>query len=185
MKQAQPPRGSKPGNKKKALSAPQKQKLIIIIAVLAGLAALAAVFQWTNLAGVVSWVFVSPADVLEGSLPISGGLDEVTSIPAGEVRYRLNQNVTFEDAYSTGDIMLENPAAGTYDLRFEIYLVEPHKLLYRSELLKPGQYVLNDKLNKGFLKAGEYSCVFAVKAFDADGKTVGEYGGYLTLTVKN
>jgi len=45
--------------------------------------------------------------------------------------------------------------------------------------------VLNDKLNKGFLKAGEYSCVYAVKAFDDKGNTVGEYGGYLTLTVKN
>lgn len=185
MKQVQPRRGSKPGEKKKALSARQKKKWIILIAVVAGLAAVAAVFQWTDLAGVISWVFVSPADVLEGSLPISDGLDDVTSIPAGEVRYRLNQNVTFEDSYSAGDIMLENPAAGTYDLRFEIYLVEPHKLLYRSELLKPGQYVLNDKLNKGFLKTGEYECVYAVKAFDSEGRTVFEDGGYLTITVKN
>lgn len=185
MKQAQPRRGNKPGEKKKALCARQKRPLFLIIAVAAGLVAVAAVFKWTDLAGVISWVFVSPAEVLEGSLPISDGLDDVTSIPAGEVRYRLNQNVTFENAYSAGDIMLENPAAGSYDLRFEIYLVEPHKLLYRSRLLKPGQYVLNDKLNKGFLKAGEYSCVYAVKAFDDKGNTVGEYGGYLTLTVKN
>jgi len=185
MKQAQPPRGSKAGKKSKTFTALQKRKLLILIAAVAGIAVIAAVFKWTNLAGVISWVFVSSADVREGSLPISDGLDEVTSIPAGEVRYRINQNVTFENAYSAGDIMLENPAAGTYDLRFEIYLVEPHKLLYRSELLQPGQYVLNDKLNKGFLKAGEYNCAFAVKAFDADGSTVGEYGGYLTLTVKN
>jgi len=106
MKQAQPRRGNKPGEKKKALSARQKRPLFLIIAVAAGLVAVAAVFKWTDLAGVISWVFVSPAEVLEGSLPISDGLDDVTSIPAGEVRYRLNQNVTFENAYSAGDIML-------------------------------------------------------------------------------
>ena len=102
--------------------------------------------------------------------------NQITSIPEGEIRYRLNTDVVFDNLYCRGSIMLENPEVSQYDLEFAFYLpknqVDP---IYHSPRLSPGECLLNDKLTDRLnLKRGNFTCICVVSAYDASGKFCGE-----------
>lgn len=111
--------------------------------------------------------------------------NQITTIPEGEIRYRLNTDVIFDNLYCRGSIMLENPKASEYDLEFAFYLpknqVDP---FYQSPRLAPGECLLNDKLtNRINLKRGEYTCICVVSAYDAAGNFCGENRCTVELTI--
>ncbi len=108
--------------------------------------------------------------------------NQVTEIPEGEIRYRLNTNVSFDNLHCRGSIMLENPAVSQYHLEFKFYLPKNQQTpIYSSPRLAPGECILNDKLtNKMSLKRGSYTCICRVEAYDENG----EYQGQNTCTVK-
>ena len=109
---------------------------------------------------------------------------DLTDIPDGEIRFRINNNITFEDGYSKGDVMLENPKACKYSLKFNFYLVSTSELIYTSDLLEPGQCITSDKLGV-YLKKGKYECAYSAEAYE-NGKTlIGSNSGYITINVKN
>ncbi len=108
--------------------------------------------------------------------------NQVESIPDGEIRYRLNTNVVFENLYSQGSIMLENPKVSEYYLEFSFYLPKDQNTpFYQSPRLAPGECLLNDKLTDRLsLKRGRYSCICVVRAYDE----AGEYQGKNTCSVR-
>lgn len=108
--------------------------------------------------------------------------NQVESIPEGEIRYRLNTNVVFENLYCRGSIMLENPKASQYHLEFAFYLPKDQNTpFYESPRLAPGECILNDKLTDRLsLKKGRYSCICVVRAYDENG----EYQGKNTCSVR-
>lgn len=128
-------------------------------------------------------VFSPGGRVKNGILSSSEGLEDTENIPEGEVRYRLNTEVSFTKNYKKGDIMLENPANCKYDLRFTFYIESSKKLIYTSPLIKPGQYLLRDRLDKR-LAPGEYKCVYTARAYDENGVNMGDTGGYLTVYIE-
>ncbi len=110
---------------------------------------------------------------------------QITEIPEGEIRYRLNTDIIFDNLYCRGSIMLENPKVSEYDLEFSFYLpknqVDP---FYQSPRLAPGECLLNDKLtNRINLKKGHYTCICVVKAYNEDGIYCGENKCTVELTI--
>lgn len=144
---------------------------------------LAVILVQVGVFSMVGGMFVPRGEVKVGSIPITDGLNDVKNIPKGEVKYRLNKTVTFEDGYKQGDIMLEDPKACEFDMQFSFYTMDS-KLIYTSPTLKPGEYIFKDKL-KTKLKKGKYDCVYKVQAYNSNGVLAGETGGYLTITVNN
>ncbi len=108
--------------------------------------------------------------------------NQVTSIPDGEIRYRLNTSISFENLYSRGSIMLENPAVSQYYLEFSFYLPKDQSNpFYQSPRLAPGECLYNDKLtDRVNLKRGSYTCLCVVRAYNE----AGEYQGKNTCTVE-
>ena len=185
MSKATKKQSSKPENKSKRIVDLISQNKITIISVTACIALilLAVLLAKVGFFNMVGGLFVPRGEVKIGTIPISDGLADVENIPAGEIRFRINKTVTFSDGYSQGDIMLENPKASEFDMDFTFYAMDSTPI-YTSPTLKPGEYILKDKLKKK-LKKGEYECGYKVVAYNADGVRAGETGGSLSITVEN
>lgn len=102
--------------------------------------------------------------------------NQITSVPEGEILYRLNTDVYFDNLYCRGSIMLENPKVSPYDLEFAFYLPKNQQdPFYQSPRLAPGECLLNDKLtDRTNLKKGKYTCICVVRAYDEEGNFCGE-----------
>ena len=98
---------------------------------------------------------------------------QITEVPEGQLRFRLNHDAVFKNAYAKGSLMFENPASSSYVLEFSLYRVNDRKTaIYVSPKLQPGECIINDKLDKP-QKKGNYPCVCIVRAYDADDHYVG------------
>ncbi len=102
--------------------------------------------------------------------------NQITSIPEGEIRYRLNTDVYFDNLYGRGSIMLENPKVSEFDLEFAFYLPkDQNNPVYQSPRLSPGECLIHDKLTDQMsLKKGKYTCICVVRAYDEEGNFCGE-----------
>ncbi|NLP49030.1 MAG: hypothetical protein GX345_08860 [Clostridiales bacterium] len=162
-----------------------KKLLNLLIALVLCLALMLSGFALAKLGffDMVQGVFTARGKVSTGSLPISEGYDDVKNVPKGEVRYRINKNIVFESRYGSGDIMLENPESCEFNLVFSFYTKSDSKQIYKSPMIKPGEYIYRDKLQK-WLKQGEYECTYKVVAYTADKVRVGETGGFLHISVE-
>ena len=132
------------------------------------------------------WLFTPSGKAQSGVLDDVGGTEHISRVPEGEIRYLINNNVLVEASGRKGNFMFENPEACKYDIQFIIYEIvgdgEKENVLYTSPVIKPGEYLFGDKLDKR-VKKGKYNCIYIVRAFD-DGEYVGERTGDLTLTVQ-
>lgn len=128
--------------------------------------------------------FTSGGEVVDGTLDIEG-LSNLKDIPKGEIRYFLNKQATFSDGYAKGSILLLNPEQCDYALQFYFYLADGSGAapIYKSDLIKPGQYLNGDKL-ACYLRAGTYDCTYTVRAFDMKtNEEVGTLNGLLTINI--
>ena len=108
---------------------------------------------------------------------------EISSIPDGEIRFRLNTEIVFDNSYSQGTIMLENPAVSPYDLEFSFYLPgNSETACYISPRLSPGECLVNDKLTQHVSK-GYYNCTCIVRAYDENGEYCGSNSAAVSLTI--
>lgn len=159
------------------------KKLLILSAAAAVICA--AVILIEMLTPGILWV-VTPSGRVE-----SGLLDEVSedthvdTVPQGEIRYLINNNVVFKYSGGKGSLMFENPQGCEYDLVFTVYEIvgdgREENVIYTSPVLKPGESLCGDKLSKK-LKPGTYNCMYSAQAFSG-GKYAGERTGDMTLTV--
>lgn len=128
------------------------------------------------------WLFTPQAKAKDGVLP---GADQIESVPEGEIRFQLNDNVIFENDYKKGSFMFANPESCEYSLEFAVYEIigdgETENLIYSSPRLQPGQYISEDKLPKKTEK-GKYNCIYYARAYK-DGEYCGERHGKMTVTV--
>ena len=99
--------------------------------------------------------------------------NQITEIPKGELRFRLNDEVVFKNSYGKGTLMFENPESSQYDLEFSLYRPDNRSTpVYVSPKLRPGECLVNDKLDDP-MKKGHYTCICVIRAYDDTGKYVG------------
>lgn len=122
--------------------------------------------------------FIPRGEVIVGTISEEGQIKELGD---KEIVYRINSDVVFDNVFSKGTIMLENPAVSKYNLQFSFYLPKNTKdPIYESPTLKPGECILSDKLTDTLpVKKGDYTCMCVVRAYDDAGK----YYGRNTCTV--
>lgn len=129
--------------------------------------------------------FEGKGAVQNGVLEIDG-VDPIEDVPEGEVRYYINKKVTFPNGYERGDVVLQNPAACGYILQFRFYLADGRSSvpIYTSPMLRPGQYLDGDKLDR-YVAGGKYDCTYTVTAFDLQDETVesGSLSGFLKIEI--
>ncbi len=104
----------------------------------------------------------------------------IMNVPEGEIRYLINKRIVFEDKYSLGSVMLENPETCLYDIKFVIYR-DNGEMIYTSPMIKPGECLEKDKLTE-VLASGEYNCSYSAQAY-LDGELQGEVTGVVTVIV--
>lgn len=151
---------------------------IVAVVLLSVTALLLSLIAITGKAPAIKLSLSKGGEVCDGVLP---GIEEhITSVPEGEIRYLINKRMVFEDSYSLGAVMLENPESCEYDLKFSVYN-SAGELIYASPMLKPGQYIEKDKL-AAVVKAGEYACSYSAQAYK-DEKAVGQVTGIVTVVV--
>lgn len=133
----------------------------------------------------IVWFFTPKARAKKGVIESVEGIEHISDVPEGEIKFLINNNITLKNDSSKGDFMFENPSACGYALKFFVYEIVgddgEENLIYTSSEIKPGEYVYKDKLDKK-LPAGEYACVYFARAY-ADGEYVGERSGDMTVIV--
>lgn len=160
------------------------KRMKIKIGIVVSVSVLAIVLSVLAITQVVPQTLLSLADggtVCDGVLPDVDNSLHITDVPEGEIRYLINKKMVFDDPYSMGDVMLENPESCDYDLQFVIYNVHG-EMLYTSPMIKPGQYLEKDKLST-VVRAGEYKCSYSAQAYK-NGELQGEVNGVVTISVK-
>lgn len=150
--------------------------LVIAIAVAVTLTALALTGEMND----IRLAVVRHGDVINSTLPSVSESERITDIPHGEIRFLINKNITFNNPFSLGNVMIENPEISKYDLEIIIYSSDAEEL-YRSPVLKPGQSIVSDKLST-YVKSGNYNCNYAAKAY-SDGSYIGETSGSVRLSI--
>lgn len=157
----------------------KKSNIRIIVAVILSAAAVTAILlAATGKLSAIRLSFVKGGQVCDGVIPSVA--EHIDSVPEGEIRYLINKRMMFENAYSQGTVMLENPESCGYDLKFSVYNPQG-ELIYVSPMLKPGQYIEKDKL-AAVVKAGEYTCSYSAQAYLAE-EIIGQVTGIVTVTV--
>ncbi len=123
--------------------------------------------------------------VEDGMLEIEG-VSPIEDVPEGEVRYYINKQVVFPNGYAQGDIVLQNPSACGYVLKFRFYLADgsSNEPVYASPKLRPGQYLNGDKLTR-YLPGGRYDCTYTVTAYELENESTecGTISGFLNIEV--
>lgn len=152
-----------------------------IIAVVSVVAILLSVIALTQALPGIRLSLAQGGQVSDGVLPSVDESLHITEVPEGEIRYLINKKIVFENPYSLGDVMLENPESCEYDLQFIIYNAQG-EMLYTSPMIKPGQCLEKDKLS-AVVREGEYKCSYSAQAYK-DNVLQGEVNGVVTISVK-
>ena len=160
--------------------AKNKSKKSILMAVFAVIAFVLCVVALTGSAPRIRLSLVGGGKVSNGILTGVEADAHITSVPEGEIRYLINKRIMFENSYSLGNVMLENPESCQYDIKFVIYK-DDGEMIYTSPMIKPGQCLEKDKLST-VVKAGEYNCSYTAQAYQ-NGDLKGEVTGVVTVTV--
>lgn len=160
--------------------AKNKSKKSILMAVFAVIAFVLCVVALTGSASRIRLSLVGGGKVSNGILTGVEADAHITSVPEGEIRYLINKRIMFENSYSLGNVMLENPESCQYDIKFVIYK-DDGEMIYTSPMIKPGQCLEKDKLST-VVKAGEYNCSYSAQAYQ-NGDLKGEVTGVVTVTV--
>ena len=160
--------------------AKNKSKKSILMAVFAVIAFVLCVVALTGIAPRIRLSLAGGGKVSNGILTGVETDAHITSVPEGEIRYLINKRIMFENSYSLGSVMLENPESCQYDIKFVIYK-DDGEMIYTSPMIKPGQCLEKDKLST-VVKAGEYNCSYSAQAYQ-NGDLKGEVTGVVTVTV--
>lgn len=160
--------------------AKNKSKKSILMAVFAVIAFVLCVVALTGSAPRIRLSLAGGGKVSNGILAGVEADAHITNVPDGEIRYLINKRIMFENSYSLGNVMLENPESCQYDIKFVIYK-DDGEMIYTSPMIKPGQCLEKDKLST-VVKAGEYNCSYSAQAYQ-NGDLKGEVTGVVTVTV--
>ena len=160
--------------------AKNKSKKSILMAVFAVIAFVLCVVALTGSAPRIRLSLAGGGKVSNGILTGVEADAHITSVPEGEIRYLINKRIMFENSYSLGNVMLENPESCQYDIKFVIYK-DDGEMIYTSPMIKPGQCLEKDKLST-VVKAGEYNCSYSAQGYQ-NGDLKGEVTGVVTVTV--
>lgn len=160
--------------------AKNKSKKSILIVVIAVTAVVMCIVALTGNAPRIRLALAGGGKVSNGILTGVESDAHITSVPEGEIRYLINKRIMFENSYSLGSVMLENPESCQYDIKFVIYK-DDGEMIYTSPMIKPGQCLEKDKLS-AVVKAGEYNCSYSAQAYQ-NGELKGEVTGVVTVTV--
>ena len=99
--------------------------------------------------------------------------------------FEVNSRPIFENGKSEGNLRIYNPPYNKYVIDVEIKLDSNNKTIFKSDKIKPNQYIENAKLNKN-LKKGEYEVTATINAYDSDGETlIGVSAAKLIITIEN
>ena len=98
--------------------AKNKSKKSILMSVIAVIAFVLCVVALTGSAPRIRLSLAGGGKVSNGILTGVEADAHITSVPEGEIRYLINKRIMFENSYSLGSVMLENPESCQYDIKF-------------------------------------------------------------------
>lgn len=170
---------------------PSKRIIIITAMLMVCVVAVMTSGLWSNTTA-ANWakgLFVEGGKVVDGTLDLEG-VEAIKDVPKGEVRFYINKNIVFKNAYSQGSIIIQNPEQCEFVLQFKFYTVDEFgkgTLVYTSDKIKPGQYIEGDKLDARLFE-GTYDGTYTVLAYlpnTPGGEPIGSTSGYLKIIVEN
>ena len=161
----------------------KKSKIILISSLLALIAA-AVILAQVFTPGIL-WILTPKAKPQTGVLESVDPSEHITQLEPEEIKYLINNSVTFESDEKKGNFMFENPEVSEYTVKFFVYEKigdgETENLIYESDFINPGQYISGDKLLRK-LKKGTHECSCIARAYK-DGEFQGEQSSDITVAV--
>ena len=99
--------------------------------------------------------------------------------------FEVNSRPVIENGKSEGNLRIYNPAYNNYLIDVEIKLDSNNKTIFKSDKLKPNQYIEKAKLSRN-LKKGEYEATATISAYDpTTEELLGVSAAKLIISVEN
>lgn len=134
------------------------------------------------LLGLVIFLLFKKSDVLPGSLSNDAviGMLPGTSreellaemqkeVDSSQFKFEINSDVTLKD--NIMNLELENPPSNFFNMKVEIKLIDTNNTIYKSDLIKPNQYIKDAKVKKNIAK-GKYDAMAYLTAYNPKTKQV-------------
>ena len=148
------------------------RRLLPLVLIVIALAAGGGIYWWVNrpvMDETTRYWFdrAAQSGSLEGKSPedIQGILD--TIVEEGMFNVSVNARVVFENSQAPGSLGLENISANRYYCRVSLIRDDNGETIYKSDGLKPGQYIDEVTLSKD-LPRGTYPCTARIIATDPE-----------------
>lgn len=101
------------------------------------------------------------------------------------IAFSINTTPVFLSGTQEGNLLIENPGNNAKLLKVSIKLNGTDEEIYTSNLIKPGSYIENAKLDK-ILEKGTYEATAYFSAYTEDtGEYIGETGAGILLVIQN
>lgn len=82
---------------------------------------------------------------------------------ASNFSIEMNAKMVFQNGREAGTMYIANPESNSLNMIVDIYLDDTNELIYKSGVLKPGDYIEKDSL-RVFLEEGVYSATASISA---------------------
>ena len=106
-------------------------------------------------------------------------------VPVGSYQARMSSDWVFADGTSASEnAYVENVAANSHDVYFDIMLSDTNERIYASPVLPIGSHLEAITLDKD-LDAGTYDCIMKYHLVDEEQNTVSTVSFALTIIVQN
>lgn len=146
-------------------------------------------------AGVLIYIFVIQKDFRFDDAATDGNLSGMSEREIAELmKNKVDESMLeisiastpqFNDGKSKGMLGIENSASNRYNIIVEIKRDDTGEVIYKSEGIKPGQMIKEDKLDVE-LKKGVYKCTATFTAYDTDSNDrTGSAAAKIQIQVKN
>lgn len=101
------------------------------------------------------------------------------------IAFSINTTPRFLNGTSNGNLLIENPGNNAKLLTVSIQINDTQEEIYTTNLLKPGSYIENAKLDK-VLKKGTYKATAYFDAYDEETtEHIGRTGAEIVLVIEN
>lgn len=110
--------------------------------------------------------------------------EEQAEADASKIGVKINKNIVFNDANSSGNILLENTSKNKNSFSVSLCIEDTSEEVYKSGIIEYGTRIDEINLSKK-LEKGTYNAVAYLTAYDQSGNKKGTSGLNVTINVLN
>ncbi|HAT4219203.1 hypothetical protein [Clostridium perfringens] len=91
-------------------------------------------------------------------------------VDASQFKFKINSDITIKD--NIMNLELQNPPSNFYNMKLELKILNTNEIIYKSNIIKPNQYIKDAKIKKELNKKGQYDAIAYLTAYNPKTKQI-------------